>query len=79
MLPLSRVELKSMTYLYSRLSNMRCRHQVGSSARFVPHKVYEALDERTMNLTKHDTVYLLDYCGPPGFVERLGKLASRHV
>jgi hypothetical protein len=56
-----------------------CRLRVGSSARFVPHKVYETLDEGALGVNQHDTVYLLDYCGPPGLVQRLGKLASRQV
>lgn len=32
-----------------------------------------------MQLTKDDTVYLLDYCGPPGLLQQLGDLAGRQA
>jgi hypothetical protein len=56
---------------------MRCRHQTRCS--FIPHKVYDRLDEKALHLTKDDTVYLLDYCGPPGLVQHLGELAGRQA
>lgn len=58
---------------------MRCRHQSGSFACFNPHSVYEKLDTRALCLTKNDTVYLLDYCGPSGLVQQLGQLAGRQA
>ena len=58
---------------------MRCRNQTGCSVRYIPHRVYERLDEKALELTRDDTVYLLDYCGPPGLVQQLGELAGRQA
>lgn len=40
-------------------AHMHFRDRVGCFARFVPHKVYEALSEKALDLAKQDNVYLL--------------------
>lgn len=60
--------------------------------KFVPHRVYEALQVPSSSstststsssplsgLSSDDTVYLLDYSGPAGFPEALSKVAGRVV
>lgn len=58
-------------------AHLHFRSQAGASVRFVPHRVYEALDAAALGLTRHDTAYLLDYVGSPGFVQRVGEFAGR--
>lgn len=49
----------------------------GPQPRFVPHRTYAPTDAAALALTAADTVYLLDYAGPPGFAAELAERAGR--
>ena len=48
-----------------------------AALRFVPHRVYEPLQSTGLGLSRNDTVFLLDYVGPPGFAQALADVAGR--
>ncbi len=51
--------------------------QSGTPVRFVPHHVYEALEAAALGLRRQETVFLLDFVGPPGLAQQLCNMAGR--
>ena len=59
-----------------------CAHrhfkQRDAPARYVPHRVYEALLPEALQLRGDETCYLLDYVGPTGLAAQLAGLCRRY-
>jgi hypothetical protein len=58
---------------------LRYAHDDSVDLHFIPHAVYRAAELPASTFTRETLVYLIDYCGPPGFLVRVSPMVKRVV